>query len=320
MRKEAILLTGSAGFIGTNLTKYFLSKKEIVIGIDNFKLGKKKNIEIFLEDANFFFFKLDISNLKKLDSTIKKLSKIYKIKTIWHLAANSDIRAGFSNLNNDYKNTFLTTYNLIKIAKKYKIENFAFASSSAVYGDLGNIKLKENSGPLLPISAYGAMKLASEGIISAAVENFLKKAFIFRFPNVVGHPPTHGIIYDFIKKLKKTPYKLNVLGNGSQRKIYMHVEDLINSMIFIFKNSKDNLSLFNIGPEDSGVTVNFISREVTKYFKRDIKIIYEKKIKGWAGDVPKFKYSTQKIKKLGLSIKKTSKIAIKQAIEDLIKY
>lgn len=320
MRKLAILLTGNAGFIGTNLTRYFLNKKKIVIGIDNLKLGKKKNIKIFFKNKKFIFKKLDLSNLKELNNIIRKLSKIYKIETIWHLAANSEIKDGFNNLNNDYKNTFLTTYNLIKIAKRYKIENFAFASSSAVYGDLGNIKLEETSGPLLPISAYGAMKLASEGIISAAKENFLKKAFIFRFPNVVGTPPTHGIIFDFIKKLKKNPNKLNVLGNGSQKKIYMHVEDLINCMIFIFEKSKDKLSLFNIGPEDSGVTVNFISREVTKRFKKDIKIIYEKKLKGWSGDVPKFKYSTQKIKKLGLSIKKTSKIAIQEAVNNLIKY
>ena len=136
----------------------------------------------------------------------------------------------------------------------------------------------------------------------------------------VGRPSTHEIIHDFVKRLKKNPIKLEVLGNGKQRKIYMHVNDLINSMIFIFKNSKEKLSLYNIGPNDTGVTVNFISKEVTKYFKKNKKIIFQKKIKGWIGDVAKFKYSTQKLKKIGLNIKKTSKISIIQAVKELTEY
>ena len=179
MRKIAILLTGSAGFIGSNLARYFLNKKKIVLGIDNLQLGSIKNIKDLLNNKNFSFIKFDISNFNKLDKYIKKISKKYYIKTIWHLAANSEIKDGFKNPDNDYKNTFLTTYNLIKIAKEHKVENFIFASSSAIYGNLSEKKLKESSGPLLPISTYGAMKLASEGIISAAKESFLKRVYIF---------------------------------------------------------------------------------------------------------------------------------------------
>jgi UDP-glucose 4-epimerase len=319
MRKIAILLTGSAGFIGSNLARYFLNKKKIVLGIDNLQLGNIKNIKDLLNNKNFSFIKLDISNFNKLEKFIKKILISYQIKTIWHFAANSDIKDGFKNPDNDYKNTFLTTYNLIKIAKAYKVENFIFASSSAVYGDLIKAKLKESSGPLLPISNYGAMKLASEGVISAAKESFLKKAYIFRFPNVVGYPSTHGVIHDFIKKLKKNPVELKVLGNGKQKKIYMHVQDLISSMIFIVKNSKDKMSLFNIGPNDKGVTVKFISQEVARYFKKNKKIIFEKKAKGWVGDVPKFSYSNKKFKKLGFDIRSSSKSSIIKAVRELIK-
>ena len=318
MKKTAILLTGSAGFIGSNLSRYFLNKNKIVLGIDNFKLGEKKNIKYILKNKNFFFKKLDLSDYNKINSCLKKFTQKYKIESIWHLAANSDIKDGFKDPDNDYKNTFLTTYNLIKISKKYRIQNFVFASSSAIYGNLKDTRLSENSGPLLPISTYGAMKLASEGIISAAKESFLKKAFIFRFPNVVGFPSTHGVIHDFINRLKKNPKKLMVLGNGKQKKIYMHVQDLILSMDYIFKNSKEKMSLYNIGPRDDGVTVKFISKEVVKHFKQNKKIVFEKKSQGWVGDVPYFKYSTNKFKKLAPSIKTYSKTAIIKAIKELI--
>jgi len=320
MKKNAILLTGSAGFIGSNLSRYFVNKKKIVIGVDNLKLGKLKYIKDISKKKNFFFKKIDVSNFNKLDKIFKKFTKKYKIDTIWHLAANSDIKNGFKDPDNDYKNTFLTTYNLIKISKKYQVKNFVFASSSAIYGDLKNKRLSENSGPLLPISTYGAMKLASEAIISAANESFLKKIFIFRFPNIVGFPSTHGAIHDFIKRLKKNPSKLMVLGNGKQRKVYMHVEDLILSMDYIYKNSKEKISLFNIGPRDDGVTVRFIAKEVVKYFKKNKKINFEKKIKGWVGDVPYFKYSIKKFKKFAPNIKTYSKDAVIKAIKELIKH
>ncbi len=237
--------------------------------------------------------------------------------TIWHLAANSEIKDGFANPDIDYKNTFLTTYNLIKISKSCKIKNFVFASSSAIYGDLKNKKISEETGPLMPISTYGAMKLASEGIIFAAKESFLKKIFIFRFPNVVGHPSTHGAIHDFLIKLKKNPEILKVLGNGKQKKIYMHVKDLVFLMDYIFRNSKKQISLYNLGPRDDGVTVKFISEEVVKYFKKNKKIIYQKKTKGWVGDVPYFKYSTNKLKKFFPSFKTYSKSAIIKAVKEL---
>ena len=318
MKKSAILLTGCAGFIGSNLTHYFVSQKKIVIGLDNLKLGNLKNLNRSIEEKNFFFKKLDISNFTELSHYIIKITKKYKIETIWHLAANSDIKDGFNDPDNDYKNTFLTTYNLIKISKKIKVKNFVFASSSAIYGDLKNKKISEDSGPLLPISVYGAMKLASEGIISAAKESFLKKIYIFRFPNVVGYPSTHGVIHDFIKRLKKNPFKLDVLGNGKQKKIYMHVDDLINSMNYIVKNSTKNVSLFNLGPRDNGVTVKFISKEVIKYFNKNKKIMFQKKTKGWMGDVPIFRYSTKKFKKFAPKIKTYSRNAIIKAVKELI--
>ena len=151
MKKSAVLLTGCAGFIGSNLTNYLIQNKNVVIGLDNLKLGSKANLKKNLKAKNFIFKKIDISNYFILKKYINKISKKYSIKTIWHLAANSDIKDGFKDPDNDYRNTFLTTYNLIKISKIIKVKNFIFASSSAIYGDLNNTKLSEETGPLLPI-------------------------------------------------------------------------------------------------------------------------------------------------------------------------
>ena len=212
----------------------------------------------------------------------------------------------------------MTTFHVIKEMENFKIYNLYFASSSAIYGDHGNIKVSENSGPYEPISNYGAMKLASEGICTAAYEKFLKKLIIFRFPNVIGIPATHGVIFDFINKIIKSKYqKLQVLGNGKQKKNYLHVSDLIDAMLKI-KNSTKGKRIINIGQYDNGVEVQWIAEQVTKKFK-NIEIEYEKNSKGWVGDVPKFNYQLKNLKNLGWRPKLSSKEAIKKSINDILK-
>jgi UDP-glucose 4-epimerase len=147
--------------------------------------------------------------------------------------------------------------------REHKIPRLAFASTSAIYGDL-NQKLTEDIGPLFPISNYGAMKLASEAAISAAAESFLERAWIFRFPNVVGSRATHGAIFDFIHKLKKNPAELEVLGDGTQEKPYFHVADLIDAMLFITDNAQEKLNFFNIGTSDSITTVCYLAETTVR--------------------------------------------------------
>ena len=178
-----------------------------------------------------------------------------------------------------------------------KIPRIAFASTSAIYGDL-NQKLAEDIGPLFPISNYGAMKLASEAAISAAAESFLERAWIFRFPNVVGSRATHGAIYDFCHKLKKNPAELEVLGDGTQEKPYFHVTDLIDAMLFITDNAKDRLNFFNIGTSASVTTVRYLAETTVSHAQPSAKIRYTGGNRGWVGDVPKVNYSVEKLKKL----------------------
>src|SRR5262249_33386313 len=137
-----------------------------------------------------------------------------------------------------------------------------FSSSSSIYGEFGDALIEEDSGPLRPISNYGAMKLASEAQISSALEAFLQRADIFRFPNVVGTPATHGVIHDFVAKLRSAGDHLDVLGDGTQQKPYMHVDDLVDAMLFIAHRASGRLNVFNIAPHDDGVTVRFIAETV----------------------------------------------------------
>ena len=302
------LIIGGAGFIGSVLVRNFLHNNDDVIVIDNLSLGSIK----FIDTTKVEFHQLDINNTDKVLEVLQGKP----IDEVWHFAANSNIPAGIEDINIDLNNTFMSTVSILKIMKKLSFKKLFFSSSSAVYGFNQN-KLHEDIGPLMPISNYGAMKLSSEAIISASLESFLDKACIFRFPNVVGIPSTHGVIFDFIQRLKKNPSVLEVLGNGTQQKTYLHVSELIDAMMFINLNTEDGLHYFNIGSMDNGLLVKQIAEETIKLVSPDAKINYQKTDRGWVGDVPRFFYSVEKLKKLGWSPKMSSLDAVKKAIREI---
>jgi len=315
----SILITGVAGFIGTNLAQRFLLNGEKVIGIDNFSRGTSGNMFNFIDNPRFDFHELDLTDLFSYRLAVQGVISSEPITEVWHLAANSDIPAGIYNADVDLKDTFMTTFNTLKIMQEFKIKTLMFASSSAIYGDLGDTILVEDVGPLFPISNYGAMKLASEAIISAAVENYLDIACVFRFPNVVGVPATHGVILDFVHKLKVSTNSLQVLGDGTQQKSYLHVRDLINAMFMISERSSDGLHYYNIGAEnDDGVPVSDIAKLVVGAVSPAASIVFGSGGKGWVGDVPKFKYSVEKIKALGWSPELDSIRALEKAINEIV--
>ena len=316
----SILITGVCGFIGSNLANTLIEKGERIIGVDNLSRGSLQNIAGVKDNLNFHLIETNICNYRTFSEKVSVLHKTYPITEVWHLAANSDIPAGIANAQVDLSDTFMTTFSTLKLMMELKIKIISFASTSAVYGNLGDRKLVEDIGPLFPISNYGAMKLASEASISAAVENFLEKAFIFRFPNVIGMPATHGVIFDFINKLRETPENLNVLGDGTQQKTYLHVDELIDAMIMIRNNSEDRLNYFNIGANDEGATVKFIAEEVVKVFSPKAKITYGEGNKGWVGDVPKFIYGVDKVHKLGWEPKLNSTQSLQKAIQQIVEH
>jgi UDP-glucose 4-epimerase len=311
------LVTGAAGFIGSHLVDTLLAQGGNVVGIDNLKLGRRKNLSEALKNPKFKFFEANINDVAACGRIIAWESKSKPFSVAWHMAANSDIRAGVADPDVDLRDTFLTTYNLLKLMREHKIPRIAFASTSAIYGDLGK-KLTEDIGPLFPISNYGATKLAGEAAISAGLESFLECAWIFRFPNVVGSRATHGAIYDFVRKLKKNPAELEVLGDGTQKKPYFHVADLIEAMQFITDNAKDKLNFYNIGTTDTGTTVKYLAESVIAQMAPRAKIRYTGGDRGWVGDVPKVNYSVEKLKKLGWSPRLSSNKAVDRAVAEIV--
>ena len=310
------IISGGAGFIGSNLAFKLNQAGKKVIIIDNLCRGSFK----FIKDLkDYEFFNIDLSIKNDTESLLAKIEEEYEIENIWHMAANSDIPAGVIDPTIDFRDTFLSTFNLCNSIKGNSKKNFLFASSSAIYGDFKDKPIMEDSAPLLPISNYGAMKLSSEAFLSTWVEKNNTNLYLFRFPNVVGMPSTHGVVFDFIHKLKKDPTILQVLGDGSQQKPYLHVTDLIEAMFFIFNNSKEKRQIFNIGQTDKGIKVSQIAEIVTALFEQPINIKYGNSNKGWIGDVPKFNYKISKLQNLGWTPKKSSKEAIQTLANDLFK-
>lgn len=308
------VISGGAGFIGSNLALELNKLGKKVIIMDNLCRGSKEHIK-HLSDYEFFNIDLSRSDLTK--DLFTKIEKDYVIENVWHMAANSDISAGVMDPNIDLRDTFMTTYNICNSIDKNPPEKFIFASSSAIYGDFKDKPIKEDSAPLLPISNYGAMKLASEGFLSTWVEKYNSKLYLFRFPNVVGMPSTHGVVFDFINRLKENPSYLLAMGDGTQQKPYLHVSDLIDAMFFIINHSSEKRQVFNIGQDDNGIKVKEIAEIVRNLFPNFFEINYGKSNKGWIGEVPKFNYKINKLKNLGWCPAISSKEAIKKLASDL---
>ncbi len=309
-----ILVTGGAGFIGSHLIDALLAEDHEIVCVDDLSLGRDSNISHLKGNPKFQFVKLDITEQDEFNKVIKAAAP----DAVFHLAANSDIQKGAKYLDVDLTRTFMTTFCTLTAMKENGIKNLVFASTSAVYGELDKL-LHEDIGPLFPISFYGAAKLSSEAYISAFVENFGMKAWIFRFPNVVGERATHGAMYDFIQKLEKNPNELEILGDGTQKKPYVYVKDLVAGILFGWKNSSDKINYFNLGV-NSATTVSDIARIVTEEMHLDnVTFKYTGGNRGWVGDVPKFDYDTSKINKLGWKALRTSDEAMRLAVQAELK-
>jgi UDP-glucose 4-epimerase len=311
------IVTGAAGFIGSYIVDRLLLNGLQVIGIDNLVRGTKENLADACCSRNFTFLEVDLANFDASLVAIEEVISHESVDMVWHMAANSDISAGVADPRVDLNDTFMTTFNTLAIMREFNIGKLAFASSSAVYGDHDGV-LTEATGPLFPISNYGAMKLASEALVSAAVESNLEQAWIFRFPNVIGKRSTHGVIYDFIHKLRANPDRLDILGDGNQQKEYLHVSELLDAMFFIVEHGRERLNCFHIGTNDNGATVHFIADTVIEAMAPGARKCYTGGKQGWVGDVPSFAYSIEKLARLGWRPKLTSEQAVVRTVTELL--
>lgn len=309
-----ILITGAAGFIGSHICDFLVNNNSI-IALDDLSLGKEENIKHLYKHKNFKFIKQDASNIDEMDLIIKENN----IDAVIHLAANSDIQKSAKNPNIDFDKTFMTTYSILEAMRKNNVKKLIFASTSAVYGEKENIKIHEDIGPLFPVSYYGAGKLASEAFISAYTHMNDFTTCIFRFPNVIGERLTHGVIFDFIKKLNNNSNELEILGDGNQEKSYIYVKDLVAAIMFVYDKANVGINYFNIGA--NGTTkVKKIADIISEEMKlKNVKYKFTGGSIGWKGDVSKFEYDTSKINNFGWKAKYTSDEAVKYTVRSVVK-
>lgn len=304
------LIAGGAGFIGSHLADYLLDEGNEVVCIDNFFIGTRQNILHLLTNPRYVFYQYDLNNMELLNQVFDGEKPDY----VFHLAANSDIQASAQNPIIEYQNTYSTTFNLLEAMRLHNVKKMFFASTSAVYGNKDTL-LNEETASLAPISYYGGAKLGSEGLISAYAYMNDMNVLIFRFPNVIGPRLTHGVIFDFIKRLKKDSTKLLILGDGNQTKPYLYVLDLVEAIVK-FKDVGKGVSLYNVGV-DTATSVTRIAEIVCQKMGISNTVFeYTGGKEGWKGDVPKFQYDLSKIHVAGWAAQYTSDEAVALTVEN----
>ena len=308
-----ILVAGGAGFIGSHLCDALLSKNNTVIVADKLIMGSK-NIEHLSQNTNFKFYEMELADQDNVD----KLFGDNKIDIVYHMAANSDISKSATDTSIDFNDTLLTTRVLLESMRKNNVKNIFFASTSAVYGEMPDIVLNEETGGLKPVSYYGGAKLASEALISSYVSMCDMNAVIFRFPNVIGPRLTHGVVYDFVKKLRNNHKELLILGNGTQCKPYIYVTDLVNAIVKLTEQFEPGVDVFNISVLSEGTSVTHIAEIVVDVLGlSDVEFKYTGGDRGWKGDVPRFKYDISKVLATGWKPEYTSDEAVRKAAQSL---
>lgn len=305
-----VLVTGGAGFIGSHLCDALHAAGHDVVAFDDLSQGRRENIEHLLNNPQFAFRQCDLLDEPAFGAALDELGPF---DAVFHLAANSDIRQGIEDHQVDLQRTFLTTFAVLAAMRERQIPQLVFSSTSAVYGER-ETALAEDSGPLRPISPYGAAKLAAEAYISAFAACYGIQAWVVRFPNVVGPRSTHGVVHDFIGKLTATPDELEVLGDGRQEKPYVYVSDLVEGMLFVWQTGRARFNSYNLGA-DSATTVARIAEIVREEMDlRDARIVFTGGDRGWVGDVPRFRYDLAKIHALGWQARRSSDDAIRLAV------
>lgn len=286
------LVTGGAGFIGSNLVDELLSRNHEVIAYDNLSTG----VRAFLADADrhhrFRFVAGDLLDRKRIAEAMAG------VDIVFHLAANADVRYGALHPEKDVNQNILATFSVLEAMRQMRVLRIAFASTGSIYGDATIIPTPEDAPFPVQNSLYGASKLAAEGLIAAFCEAYGMQAWIFRFVSVLGPRYTHGHVFDFLRKLTADPHVLHVLGDGQQRKSYMAVSDCVAGVLLGVERSADRVNIYNLGI-DSVCTVDQSARWICERLGVDPQFIHAGGARGWIGDVPHIHLDVTRIRGLG---------------------
>lgn len=305
-----VLVTGGAGFVGSHLVDLLMKSGAQVTVFDNFSSGRWEFLEHHGESVKVI--QADLLDLEAVKSAMDRIELVY------HLAANPDIRLGTTITDTDLKQGTVATYNVLEAMRVNGVKKIAFASSSVVYGEAEVMPTPEDYGPLFPISLYGASKLGSEALITSWVGTFGLQAWLFRFANIVGARGTHGVIFDFIHKLRADPNRLEVLGNGRQEKSYMEVIDCASAMIHLVDSQDEPVNYFNLGSSDTCSVRRIAEIVIEESGLPDVSIEYTGGDRGWAGDVPKAMLDPTRMNSAGFSVRYNSEGAVRHTAQTLM--
>ncbi len=308
-----IMVTGGAGFIGSHIVDRLVNEGHHVVVYDNLSSGKMEFIERHMDKDNFKFVKADLLDFDTL------LREMDGVDVVYHVAANPDVRLGAHDTKVHMEQNVKATYNVLEAMRIKDVRDIIFTSTSTVYGEATVIPTPEDYGPLIPISLYGASKLGAEAFIMSYAHTFDMHAVIYRFANIVGPRSTHGVIYDFIMKLKKNPQELEILGDGNQTKSYLYVEDCVDALIYGYENRKADVEIFNIGSDDWVNVRRIADIVVEEMHLENVKYKFTGGSRGWKGDVPKMLLSIDKIKSYGWEPKHQSEDSVRLTARYLIK-
>ena len=300
------IVTGGAGFIGSHAVDALLEKGFYVRVIDNLSSGKTEFLEHHKDNPNLEFIKADLLN--------DDISEYFRnCDVVFHFAANRDIKRGMSERGIDIQQNIVVTQKILDEMVKNSVKKIFFASTSSVYGEASLMPTPENYSPMEPVSLYGASKLACEALLSSYHHSFGITAFSFRLANIIGERSDHGVVFDFVSKLKKNPQELAILGNGEQKKSYLYVKDVISAMMLVKNKIDKGFEVFNLGSEDH-ITVKRIAQIVSEEMSLKPKYFFTGGDRGWLGDIPVMLLDVSKIKSLGWKATFDSEGAVRKAV------
>jgi len=310
---KSVCIVGGAGFIGSHIVEYLLTSSFAqILVIDDLSSGGIGRIEPYLIDPRVTFQKLDARDLTLLTKSLLD----QRVDLVIHLASNPDIAAAMEKPTIDFERGTLITQSVVEASRLAGVQTVLYASGSGVYGDYGLLPCVESTTLPRPISTYGASKLAGESMLSAYANMCGLRCLAFRFGNVVGHRATHGVYYDFVNRLYSDPTKLHVRGNGNQSKSYVYINDVISAVFTAEAHHISGFDVFNVATDDY-VSVREIAEmaiEIGGLERSLVRVTYEESERGWAGDVPIVRLSSDKLRALGWRCRFSSRKAIQLSL------
>jgi UDP-glucose 4-epimerase len=301
-------VTGAAGFIGSNLVDRLLNDDEVIVGYDNLSTGMLEFIASAGQHRNFTFVSGDLLDTRRLTEAMRGANRVV------HLAANADVRFGLEHPRKDLEQNILATFNVLEAMRANNVREIAFSSTGSIYGEATVVPTPEDAPFPVQTSLYGASKLACEGMIAAYAEGYGIKARIFRFVSILGHRYSHGHVVDFMKQLAKDPNRLHILGDGSQRKSYLHIDDCIEAMLLALNTGDDRIAIFNLGTDEVCQVLDSVDW-ILRRLKVSPQLSFSGGRQGWIGDNPLIYLDTSRIRRLGWEPKKRIREAVELTVD-----